>query len=79
MGNGESKLILGPQDIGMTRPQMKHIVFHREPIQFVCECKQEDTIALPRGEGILAWRCDKCDQHWKLPYGPKGGELQKAI
>lgn len=77
-GNGH-KLILGPQDIGMVRPEMRSLLVHRKPIQIICECKQEDTIVLPRGEGILAWKCDKCGQLWRFLFGPTGGELQKGI
>lgn len=77
MVNG--KLILGSEDIGMTRPQQKTLVVHRKPIQIICECKQEENIALPRGSGLLLWKCHKCNQPWRFDFGPTGGALAKAI
>jgi len=77
MGNG--KLILGPEDIGMVRPEMKSLVVHRKPIQIVCECKHEETIVLPLGSGLLLWKCHKCNQPWRFDFGPNGGQLAKAI
>lgn len=80
MGKGDGqKLILGPQDIGMTRMQEKRLVVQRKPIEVVCSCKKKDVIVLPSGSGLLLWKCDKCQQPWRFDFGPKGGALAKAI
>lgn len=77
MDNG--KLILGPQDIGMTHTQERRLTVQRQPIEIICSCKYKNIIVLPSGKGILVWYCTKCQQAWKFEFGPKGGQLSKAV
>lgn len=76
--NGE-KLVLGPEDIGMTPMQEKRLIIQRKPIEVICSCKKKEVIVLPSGSGLLLWKCYKCGQRWRFDYGPKGGQLAKVI
>lgn len=79
MSNGEGKLILGPEDMGMTPMQERRLNVQRAPIEIICTCGYKNTIVLPSGKGLLLWYCHKCGQAWQFKFGEKGGELSKAI